>query len=338
MLESLELFNFEAHERRLIEFSPTLTTLCGKTDSGKSSIVRALRWVTMNVPAGTPFMRWGTAYVRAILKFDGHLLIRRAGDKNVYKLDGKKSAAFGRNVPDGIASLLNISDLNFQRQIEGPFWLSQSAPQVSRELNAIIDLGVIDEVMAYVASKARQAKAAVEVCQERIDSAQKQLDSLAGIPKLAKLFAVVEAAEAEKERISATEGALYTLVQQIKALEVKAAASKKLEQAAVNAQKAANQALEAQRRKKGLFDAVNWLRNALAQMKRLPLDDMPFQEAYKQWQVVMQKWQGLESLLGEYTLATAGLERTKRKAESLQAEAVSLLGEVCPLCNSRIGK
>lgn len=338
MLEQLSLINFEAHEQDTYQFSPTVTSLVGPTDSGKSSIVRCLRWVCLNTPVGTPFLRWGADFVRAVLKFDGHTLVRRAGDKNIYKLDKAKSAAFGRSVPPDIEKLLNVSELNFQQQIEGPFWLSQSAPQVSRALNAVIDLGVIDDVMAYIASKAREAKAAVTLTEERREAAKKEKEALAHVPRLGKLFAQVEVAEAEQERIKGREALLYTLVQQVKALDRQAGKAKQLADMAIAAQEAASKASEAQRRRKALFDVVSWLRNAQEQAKRPPLDDTPYQEAYGKWKVSWERLRNLGMLRKDLRAATLCLDVIRKRADDLQKEAANALGEVCPLCGSPTAK
>jgi AAA15 family ATPase/GTPase len=49
MLKSIEIWNFESHEHTLIDnLSEGLNLICGESNAGKTSIVRALRLVAYN--------------------------------------------------------------------------------------------------------------------------------------------------------------------------------------------------------------------------------------------------------------------------------------------------
>lgn len=160
MLESLEIKNFQQFDVLRLDFGK-ITTLKGETNSGKSTVLRALEWVCLNqTPQGTDFVRWHCPYVRVILEIDGHRIVRRYGDKNIYKLDRQPTfKAVGHAVPDEIAEIVTTGDVNFQHQIDSLFWFAESASETSRKLNAIIDLAVIDESLARGASMIRGAKA-----------------------------------------------------------------------------------------------------------------------------------------------------------------------------------
>ena len=58
MIKSLELFNFQSHAHTLIEFSDGVNIISGTSDSGKSAILRALRWVIRNEPSGLGVVSW----------------------------------------------------------------------------------------------------------------------------------------------------------------------------------------------------------------------------------------------------------------------------------------
>lgn len=159
MVESVTLSDFQAHEKRRIDFGDGVTTIVGPSDVGKSAIIRALRWVCQNTPQGTAFVRDGAegAIARAVV--DGHAITRSRllNGENTYMLDGREFKAFGHTVPDPIADVLKVGDINFQGQHDASFWLSASAGEVSRQLNAIVDLSIIDAALEEVNRRFRAA-------------------------------------------------------------------------------------------------------------------------------------------------------------------------------------
>lgn len=182
-LEKLRIRGFQAHDDLTVEFDPAITTIQGPTDAGKSAILRALRWLAFNRPAGDAFRRARADRTAVDLRVDGKIISRRKGSgKNIYKQDKKVFAAMGNRVPEEIAAVLNLGDLNFAGQFDPPFWLADSPGEVSRQLNAIIDLGVIDDTLSAVAARLRRAGAAVDVSRERLAAARAERKELAWVP------------------------------------------------------------------------------------------------------------------------------------------------------------
>jgi exonuclease SbcC len=187
MLERLVVHNFQKHRKFVLEFDPLVTVITGASDRGKSSLLRALRWCCTNRPSGTNFLRHGEGFVSVRLQVDGHSIkrSRRREGKQLFVLDGKPFAAFGKDVPDEIATLLNIGPENFASQLDPPFWFLKSAGEVSKELNAIIDLSLIDRSMAGAASELRRTRAEAEITEERLTAAKERKRSLSWVPKCA---------------------------------------------------------------------------------------------------------------------------------------------------------
>ena len=133
MLRSLHIKNFQVHTDLKIEFSPTITSIKGPTDSGKSSVLRALRWVCLNDMAGEAFIREGACSVLALLRIGDRKIGRGKGQiGNVYRLDDREFKAFGQgNVPQEIAQVLQLNEINFQGQHDAPFWFAETAGEVS---------------------------------------------------------------------------------------------------------------------------------------------------------------------------------------------------------------
>ena len=135
MIESITITNFQAHKKFTLELDPKITVVTGKSDAGKSAIYRALRWLCTNRPSGNEFIRWGTDGTRVKLRVDGRTIIRKRGKGNSYSLDKDSYEAFGSDVPEDIAKLLNLSEVSFQGQFDGPFWFDKTPGEVSRALN-----------------------------------------------------------------------------------------------------------------------------------------------------------------------------------------------------------
>lgn len=160
MLEKLAILGFQRHEKLILTFDPHITSIVGPNDKGKSSILRALLWVCCNDPSrGDEFINWNSKEASVRLYVDGHKISRtKSSNKNTYSLDGKVSNSFRSDVPEEIANLLNIGPLNFQHQHDPFFLLSDTAGQISRQLNGIIDMEVIDTVLSNTSHLVRTAK------------------------------------------------------------------------------------------------------------------------------------------------------------------------------------
>lgn len=197
MFKRLRLRNFQKHQRLDIQLDPLVTTLCGVTDAGKSTILKALQWACLNVPSGVDFISHGKTLGQVTLTADGHQVkrIRNASSHNAYRLGVQTFKAFKNNVPDEIAKLLNVTDLNFQNQDDPRFWLSLSPGELSKELNKLIQLDVIDRSIGYLAKHARQTQAERSVAHDRLVQAKTERDRLADAPTMNGELTAINALE-----------------------------------------------------------------------------------------------------------------------------------------------
>jgi len=193
MIESLQLRNFQNVRKGYFEFEK-ITTLIGPTDAGKSTILRALQWLMLNHFDGPPseVINWDARSVSGTLSIDNRTVTRRKGKSNLYKLGDKTFSAIGTKVPGEIATLLNVSSINFQNQLDQHFWFSESASQVSRELNQIVNLGQIDEALSAIATQARRSRVEVEVCERRLKEAFARKQELAWVMTVDEALIVLE--------------------------------------------------------------------------------------------------------------------------------------------------
>ena len=213
MITALRLLEFQKHRKLVVRFDPHVTTIVGQTDSGKTSILRALLWLLTNSPAGMEFIHYGSKRVEVDLRVDDCEIRRiRSSTINSYALihgeSFKSYKAFGTEVPPDIARVMRVGPINVQNQHDAPFWFSLSRPEVSRQLNEIVNLGVIDRCLSGVATIVREGQARVVVSEERLEkqvalkrSFRWALEADADLKAVEKLAAVADAATQQVERL-----------------------------------------------------------------------------------------------------------------------------------------
>lgn len=199
MIESLALFDFQAHQALVIDLDPHVTCLTGPSDQGKSATLRALRWLCLNQPSGEAFIRVGAKQATVRVMADGKPICRvRGKGQNEYQITGKDFKALGNgNVPPEVAGLLNVGPINFQGQHDAPYWFGETAGEVSRQLNQIINLGVIDDVLAKLDQKVRAAGVNLAVCEDRVAQAKQARQDASRAVEVDERLREVEALEAE---------------------------------------------------------------------------------------------------------------------------------------------
>ncbi len=94
-LKTVILENFQSHKYSIVEFNEGLNVIVGPSDTGKSAIIRGIKWALYNEPAGDYFIREGERDCTVTLEFSDNTKVKRyrSKSKNVYiliKMMGKK--------------------------------------------------------------------------------------------------------------------------------------------------------------------------------------------------------------------------------------------------------
>ncbi len=181
MLQTLHITNFQSHKDTTLEFHPGVNIIVGASDSGKTSIIRSLKWLIWNRPGGDDFRSdWGgETSVEVIID---NLSIRRSKDKeNLYEIgsvavqDHKALKAFGTKVPEEIQRVLNIDGTNLQKQFDAPFLISASPGEVAGYFNQIAHLERIDSSVSCVNGKITTLTAKQKVDKVTLEEDQEKL-------------------------------------------------------------------------------------------------------------------------------------------------------------------
>lgn len=176
MLTHVLIENFQAAEEVDIELGK-LTVITGPTNAGKSAVIRALRLLAENA-RGSSFIRHGQKTCRVSLVDDSGLgvAIARGKGQDAYVLDvlgeQKTFTKLGGQVPDEVAELLALGELNFAGQLDRPFLLDESGGAVARILGRLTNLDLVFEA----AREASRRRAGVT---RDLARAEREIESLA---------------------------------------------------------------------------------------------------------------------------------------------------------------
>lgn len=166
-IKKIILENFQSHKYSVIELDQRMNVIVGPSDSGKSAIIRGLKWVLFNEPSGNYFIREGETECSVSVEFnDGTILKRiRSKSKNAYVLinnkgDEMKFEGFGTVIPMEIIESIGIkkihldstesSYINLGEQLEGPFLISEKTSTRASAIGRLVGVNIVDEALRDV--------------------------------------------------------------------------------------------------------------------------------------------------------------------------------------------
>lgn len=202
MLKRLTL-TFQNHREFVIDLARGVTLLLGDNGSGKSAVLRGLRWLAFNEWEGEAdgFVPWDSDFASVKLETD-KLTVERRKDKtfNGYYLNGSPvrfDTVNRRSVPEIVTNALNLTPDNFQSQLDGAYWLSLTPGQAAKSLNRIVSLEAIDDSLDAAARDVREAKTREKVCLERLTQARQTKEDTDWVPEASEKLCTIEQVEKE---------------------------------------------------------------------------------------------------------------------------------------------
>lgn len=191
-IKKVILENFQSHKHTELEFDSKLNVIVGPSDSGKTAILRGIRWVLYNEPSGDYFIREGENYCSVTIEFNDGTKIKRyrSRSKNAYYLydsqnNEKTFEGFGTSVPEeiinatGIKKVLLDSELsksiNLSDQLEGAFLLSEKASTRASSIGRLVGVNIIDDTVRDTLKDIRNLTLKKRNIEERILNLEDEL-------------------------------------------------------------------------------------------------------------------------------------------------------------------
>lgn len=236
-IKRIEIRNFQSHEHTTLEPAPPggLTVLVGPSDSGKTAILRALRWLLYNEPSGADFRRVGTSTVEVGIELaDGTWVVRRrTPSRNEYVVNGAVLLGFGSSVPTEVQAAtgvrtLRLGDLelkpNLATQLEGPFLGSGvSGPTRAKALGELAGLGILDAASRELAADLHRAKVELRRLDAEIAATEAEMARYSYLPHLAETLARLRELAARLDNAEERLAALRPLHDRLQVIQAQAA-------------------------------------------------------------------------------------------------------------------
>lgn len=190
MLNEIKLTNFQAHKRLVLALRPGLNVVTGSSDTGKSALVRALRFVALHENATGLTTHGETDMSVRVFTNAGDIITRFRNAKEYgYALNGtQKFLACARDQPIPITTALNLTPTNFQSQFDPHFLLSLTPGQVAKEINRIVALEDIDRSLSWLKERTKSTGILLESVEQDITGIEEYLEANKHIPQLGDML------------------------------------------------------------------------------------------------------------------------------------------------------
>jgi len=349
MFKQLQITNFQSHKDTKLNFCSGVNVVAGKSQSGKTAILRALKLLTENRPLGFRFhsnFSDKPTQVGLTLQDDTRIAFTKDEQGTTYRLNKKEYAKVGSNVPDLVTKALNLTEINTQAQLEEPFLITSAPGQVARVINQIVRMEDADHWTRQLTTFINSTTKEVRLLEDQRKGLESKLDEYGDLPELEKLVEKAEALDKELQEATQERDELkdisYRLgeldkdiedlsgwLEEVEDLLQKAVAIAEQQRRATDELLLLERAVELDNEVKGLEE---WLRcgekvkeanNIMKKLERLEAERFALNE--------------LAQELEDLGMDIAEAESDEHKAKKAYGELLGKLG-ICPTCFTGIGK
>lgn len=173
-IDKAEIYNFQAHSKKVIDFTNGLNVIVGESNAGKTAIIRAIYWVLFDKPSGSDFIKTGAKSVKVRLHLSNGYIIERRRTRSVsgtYTLtypDGKTEEfkGFSNSIPIEILNAHQMPEVkvngtgykvNVATQLETPFLIGNSPTERLSLLGALVDADRADAAKREIGTEKKRA-------------------------------------------------------------------------------------------------------------------------------------------------------------------------------------
>jgi len=346
MINYLHIINFQSHKDTTLEFDPGVNIIIGPSDSGKTAILRALRWVCWNRPSGESFRsHWGGS---TEVHLTTELTVSRIrGKKNTYEINGVELEAFKSDVPTEVQECLKLEDVNLQRQLDSPFLLSSTPSEVAQYFNRVAKLDKIDTSNQKINGWIRDIGTDIKGKEKDILSKEEELKQFDYIEKLETKVEVLEQLEEDKISKGQAFTKLNQLISKIKDIEQTIIIESKI----LETEPIILSILNSYERKKEIEKRLDKICSLTDSIKNIRKEITTFDSLISVEDTLTNiitliesknslemRRNALEKLVSNIQYYTNNESLAKREFSTLNEEYEKIFPDVCPLCGQKVKK
>lgn len=210
-ITKVELFNFQAHEHKVVDFTKGLNVIKGESNSGKTAILRGIYWCLYDKPNGSDFIRTGAKSAKVKLHLSNGYIIERKRNRSSsgnYNLIDPTGAAqefkgFSNNIPIEITNAhqmpeVNINGtkyrINIASQLDPAFLIGNSPAERISMIGSLVNADRADEAKKQFSADKRKISTEKAKVEGLLKDKQEDLEKYDYLPKLKHTIDTIEMA------------------------------------------------------------------------------------------------------------------------------------------------
>lgn len=207
----VEIFNFQVHKHKVIDFTKGLNVIVGESNTGKTAILRAIYWALYDKPNGSDFIRTGAKSCKVIVSFSNGFSIERkrsrssSGSYNLIDPTGniQEFKGFSNNIPVEITNVHQMPEvkingksyrINVASQFDVPFLIGNSPTERVSMIGALVNTDRADEAKKQFSLNNKRKKTEKNSLEELMNEKVEALKQYDNLDKMNKSIQVIEMA------------------------------------------------------------------------------------------------------------------------------------------------
>ena len=189
MIRGIKLVGFQSHVDTSINLTEGLNVITGPSDSGKTAVIRAIRWVALNEPQGDAVVNQSVGYAQVTIITDTGVVtkVRNKGKvRYEINIDGENISYDKSEIPQEVYRILGINKtsfgdvevvLPFAFQLDAPFLISSPASFGGKVLGKICNADTVELAVKKSSRAVSQANDAKRQAEKTIEETKLALQS-----------------------------------------------------------------------------------------------------------------------------------------------------------------
>jgi exonuclease SbcC len=180
----LRVKNFGQHIDKEIYFKPGVNVIIGESESGKTTLIRALHLLLENSPrGGEKLYKSDDSKGDVFIELEDSLGNVVSRSKNIYTLNGEEYRAIGSGVvPEPIRKIFGLKEINWQRQLEAHFMLFKTGNAAAMMLNQTTGMEEQELILKEIKNRISDGKSNIKRLKKNNEELQQTLERLFNVP------------------------------------------------------------------------------------------------------------------------------------------------------------